>query len=298
MLLCSPAGNDLPFDETLCEQGRNFTNKIWNAARFVLMNLEDFEARLDSLPKGVEQSRNFWILYRLEQATQEINQQLLRFNISQAATAAYHFVWGDFCDWFIELAKPNLDPASPERSTTQAVLFYVLEKMLRLLHPFMPFISEEIWQKLKERAVDREKWPPALMAAEWPEFKERKGIEEIKFEFEVFQEAVSLIRNLRANLNVPPGKSVQAVIRPLSDKSGKALMVFHKEIEKLGRLGSLEIKQDFKKSKSYVGSVAPDLEVFIAVEGVVDPGKEKERIGKKIEECGRYITALKKKARE
>lgn len=289
------ASQDVYLNREKFEVGRNFTNKIWNAARFVLMNLEDFKIRLDSLPKGAEESRNFWIIYRLEQAAREISQELSRFNISQAATAVYHFVWGDFCDWFIELAKPNLDKASPERESTQAVLCFVLEKTLRLLHPFMPFISEEIWQKLKERAVDREEWPETLMKAPWPEFKERPGGRKIAFEFEIFQEAVTLIRNLRANLNLLPGKALKAVIRPLSRNATKALPIFQKEIEKLGRLESLEIKKDFKRNQSYVGSAASELEVFLAIEGVVDPEKEKARLEKKIQEIEQYLMSIRKK---
>ncbi len=288
------AAQDVYLSREKFEVGRNFTNKIWNAARFVFMNLADFkEGQLDFKFTGVERM-DAWILLKLQEATQEIEKLLRSFEISQAATAVYHFVWNDFCDWYLELAKANL--AGPGRQGTQQVLFNVLEKTMRLLHPFMPFISEEIWQMLKKKAQNNEKWPQTLMFATWPLVEKVQRNTEVVDEFNLFQEVVNLIRNLRANLNISPRQFIkQAIIRYRNDHAHKALREFEKEIKKLGYLESLEFKQDFQRSKSYVGSASREFEVFISIEGVVDPEKEKQRIEKKIQNSERYLDSIRKK---
>jgi len=290
------AAQDVYLSREKFEVGRNFTNKIWNAARFVLMNLRDFKnGRLDYPPFSKLEQMNSWILLRLRKVTLEIEKLLSNFNISQAATEVYHFVWDDFCDWYIEIAKPRLE--GPTRDQTQTILFHVLERTLRLLHPFLPFISEEIWQKLKEMAIDRGKWPATLMMAPWP-LPEKKEVSkpEIEYEFSLFQNAVSAVRNLRANLNIPPNQKLKkAVIRYRSNRAHETLKVFKGEIEKLGRLESLEFKSEFKRTKSYVGSAFPEFEVFILIEGVVDPEKERARLERKIEECRKYLQSIKSK---
>ena len=288
------ASQDVYLSREKFEVGRNFTNKIWNAARFVFMNLEDFkEGELDFKFSSVERM-DAWILLRLQEVTREIEKFLQSFEISQAATAVYHFVWNDFCDWYIELAKTNL--AGPNRKETQKVLFHVLEKSLRLLHSFMPFISEEIWQKLKEKAHDKEKWPETLMLAAWPLFDKVKRPPEIMYEFNSFQEAVNLIRNLRADLNLPPGQMIrEAVIRYQNEKAFRALSQFKEEIKKLGRLASLDFKPEFQRTKSYVGRATHEFELFILIEGVIDPEKERGRIEKKIEETEKYIQSIRSK---
>ncbi|MBI4115132.1 MAG: valine--tRNA ligase [Candidatus Omnitrophica bacterium] len=293
------AAQDVYLSKEKFEVGKNFTNKIWNAARFVFMNLQDFKkGTLDpdfDFRKLAPVHR--WILSRLEEVTHTVEESLGRFALSQAATELYHFVWGKFCDWYIELVKPALTGADKEaKLQTQKVLFFVLERTLRLLHPYMPFITEEIWQKLREIAKDKKKWPQTLMFASWP-FDQKKHYQDSESEesFRVLEQAVDGIRELRANLGIPPGQRLKAVIRPKSDHVAKALDVFEKEIAQLTRLESLEFKKDFQRSKSWLGTAHSDLEVFIQVEGVIDPEKEKARIERKIQECEKYLDSIRKK---
>jgi valyl-tRNA synthetase len=289
------AAQDVYLSREKFEVGRNFTNKIWNAARFVFMNLEGFhEGRLDPPPyKGVERM-NAWILLRLRKVTEELEKDLSAFNISQAATEIYHFIWGDFCDWYIELAKSKL--AGEAKKETQDVLFHVLERAMRLLHPFMPFISEEIWQRLRTLAVDKENSPPALILAKWPPKEEYDLNPEVEYEFALFQNAVSAIRNLRSNLNIPPGQTLKrAVVRCTNARASEALRSFEKEISKLGRLETVEFQDGFQRTKSYVASAFPEFEVFVLIEGLVDLEKERARLEKKIGECERHIESLKKR---
>jgi valyl-tRNA synthetase len=234
-------------------------------------------------------------VYRFEEAANEIERLLSNFDISQAAKELYRFVWNDFCDWFIELAKPNLSAETEAKFETQKVLFSILEGTLRLIHPFMPFISEEIWQKLKGLGDPKADWGDTLMGALWPQPKERPSNPEIKYEFDVFQEAVSGIRNLRANLNIPPGQKLDAIFRYRTKEAQKALSLFEREIKQLGRLESFELKSEFERTKSFVGHASKEFGVFIRIEGVVDVEKEKARLERKIQECQQYLESIRKK---
>ncbi len=293
------AAQDVYLSREKFEVGRNFTNKIWNAARFVFMNLQDFkEGELNpNLDFKKLAPVHRWILSRLEETIHEVEENLNRFALSQAATLVYHFVWGKFCDWYIELVKPALaQTGSAERRNAQKVLFFVLERTLRLLHPWMPFITEELWQKMRESAKDGKNWPLTLMKAPWP-FEAKKHFQDAESEksFRVLEQAVGGVRELRANLNIPPGQALKAVIRYHDENAHKALQVFEKEIARLARLESLEFKKDFKRGKSHVGHASQDIEVFIEIAGVVDPEKERMRIEKKIQEVQHYIESLRKK---
>lgn len=290
------ASQDVYLSREKFEVGRNFTNKIWNAARFVLMNLEDFKE--GELNPAFDFKRlapvHRWILSRLEEAANTMEENLGRFALAQAATEVYHFIWGKLCDWYIELAKPSLAAkGTSEREETQKVLFFVFERTLRLLHPYMPFITEELWQKLKEISKDKEKWPESVMFAPWPfEAKRRFQDAESEESFRVLEQTVSGVRELRASLNLAPGQSLKAVVGYRNEDAHKALQVFEKEIQKLARLESLELKKEFQRSKSWVGHAASEVEVFIQIEGVVDPEKERARIEKKIGETKKYIQSI------
>ncbi len=322
------AAQDVYLSPEKFEVGKTFTNKLWNAARFAFMNLLDFkEGKLEpdfDFKKLTPVNR--WILSRLEEVAHEVEENLERFALSQAATVLYHFVWGKFCDWYIELVKSALVRptivtregkliAEGERtlqvgdtlvydyqqrkavhSETQKVLFYVLDRTLRLLHPWMPFITEEIWQKVRELASDGKGWPETLSLAAWPFEKKRRFQDpESEQNFSVLEQAVGGIRELRAHLNIPPGQMLKAVICYRTEPAHNALVFFKKEIEKLARLESLEFRKEFRRTSSHVGHASQDLEIFIQIEGVLDPAKEKARLKRKIEECQNYLESIKKK---
>jgi valyl-tRNA synthetase len=281
------------------EVGRNFTNKIWNAARFALMNMSDFSqgaARLGLDPRQLALADR-WILSRLAKVTSEIDKALDGFAMSQAAGVLYHFVWNDFCDWYIELVKPTLLGASADdRARTRRVLFFTLEKIMRLLHPFMPFISEEIWQTLKEMAQDKASWPETLSLAAWP-MEAGELFEDLEAEkaLGLIQQAVVGIRDLRASLNIPPAQALSAVLVSRNAKALEAAAAFYEQIKTLGRLSEAAFQSDFKKTKAWVGNAYAEIEVFIRIEGVLDPAKERERLSGKIEELSKWIRSMRQK---
>jgi valyl-tRNA synthetase len=280
------------------EVGRNFVNKLWNASRFAMMNLEGFKEGsaenqfdLKKLPLA-----NRWILSRLDHISQVVEKELSVFGMAQATTELYHFVWNDFCDWYIELAKPTLTGTrAEEKQNTQKVLFFVLERILRLLHPFMPFVTEEIWQKLKDYAKDAGSWSETIMTAAWPLEKGKLHDTDAEYALDQVQKAVAGIRDLRTRLNIPPAQQLKAVIASSNAKLSGIMTQFQAEIQKLGRLESLDIQAGFKKSKTAVGNAFPDFEVFIQIEGIVDTEKERVRIEKKVQETLRYVQTQKSK---
>jgi valyl-tRNA synthetase len=281
------------------EVGRNFTNKLWNAARFVLMNLEEFKEGSRSADFDFKKLSltNRWILSRLEGVTEEIEKYLSGFGLAQASNELYHFVWNDFCDWFIELSKASLiSNDQEEKCATQKVLFFVLERILRLLHPFMPFLTEEIWDQFKEMAKDKKDWPEKLMLAGWPhEAKRLFQDAEAERSLDLLQKAIGGIRDLRARLNIPPAQTLHAIISTHDKKVEAVFSSFEEKIKKIGRLETLKVETGFKKDKSVLGNAFANFEVFIRIEGLVDPEKERERIQKKIQETYSWIKSMSKK---
>lgn len=286
------SAQDVYLSRNKFEVGRNFNNKLWNASRFALMNLEDFKEggqKLNFDPKDLPITAR-WILSRLEAVTEEVNKHMAHFGLAQATSELYHFVWNDFCDWYIELAKPALDSSGNDRAQTQAVLFFVLERSLKLLHPFIPFVTEEIWQILKGMAVDKDSWQESIMLASWPK-KENFRDEEAEKLFKALQDAMTGFRDVRANINIPPSQKLDGVISVSDDKLKKVFSDYRGALEKLGKF-NLKVEKDFKAGKGYVGNAFADFKVFIHIEGVIDPEKERPRIEKKIEEMRKYVSSL------
>ena len=280
------------------EVGRNFTNKIWNASRFVLMNLQDFtegslEADFDSKTLSLESS---WILSRFDEVCLTVDKHLSVFNLAQASSEIYHFIWNDFCDWYIELAKATFTgPASDERLKIQKVLFHVLEKTLRLLHPFAPFISEEIWQTLKAMAKDKANWPESIMLAKWPGVEAKNFRDsESELAMDLLQKAVGAVRDFRNRFNVPPAQTLKAVVTG-EDKNLKIFDRFWQggQLAKMTRLESFKTSRELNDKKKFLGSTFPEFAFFIEKEGVVDPVKERSRLEKKITDGRKWIESAK-----
>jgi len=280
------------------EVGRNFTNKLWNASRFVMMNLEGFKGGLFSGTLELENlsTADIWILTRLDQVVETADGYLDSFAMAQAASELYHFVWNDFCDWFIELSKPVLlGENGREKAMTQKVLFHVLDRILRLLHPFMPFVTEEIWQRLAGYAADARP-SETILFAPWPQkMAGQAPSSEACRSVELLQKAVGGLRDLRITLNIPPQQTLKAVIAAADADILKNFERFRPQLAKLARLETLELVASFQKSKNYLGQAYPEFEVLIGIEGVVDPVKEKARITAKIQEVSRFIQSISQK---
>lgn len=266
-------GNDMRFYWERVEASRNFANKIWNASRFVMMNLEGYDgAEID--PEGFSMADK-WITSRVNTLTREVTRALNNFEIGIAAQKLYDFIWSEFCDWYIELAKTRLyGNDTHDKLTAQYVLASTLEKTLRLLHPFMPYITEEIWQHLPHKGE-------SIMVAPWPEYVEDLNFPEAEEKMGIVMDAIKGIRNIRGEMNIPPSKKARAVIRVTGQETGAALRDGENYIKSLAHVSSLEyIDEIGNLPEKAMAAVITGAEIYLPLEGLVDIEKEIERLKK------------------
>lgn len=281
-------GNDMRFHWDRVEASRNFANKIWNASRFVMMNLEDFdkEKRID---KSKLSLKDKWILSRLNDITGEVTEFLDNFEIGIAAQKLYDFFWSEFCDWYIEMAKNDLygeDKEAKER--TQYVLWYVLEQVLTLLHPFMPFITEEIWQHIPHEGK-------SIMVSDWPKYRKDLDFVDAK-DMNIVMDAIRGIRNIRADMNVVPSKKASVIVRVTDEKVGKLLESNLDIIYSLAKVSDMKIGgKDIKAPEKAMTSVIKGAELFIPMAGLVDADKEIVRLKKEEEKLEKELERANKK---
>ena len=261
-------GNDMRFYMERVEASRNFANKIWNASRFTLMNLDINENKLPFI--GDLQIEDKWILSRYNTVVKEVTENLEKYELGIALSKIYDFLWDNFCDWYIELVKPRLfDKENETGKTAQYVLTYVLSNTMKLLHPFMPFITEEIWQHLPHEGE-------SIMISEWPKFNEGLSFEEDEQAMQYIMDAISAIRNRRAEMNVVPSKKAKVLIVTNKTDVFKKGAVF---FEKLASASEVEVM--FEKSgidANAVNIVVPEAEIFLPLDELVDREKELERL--------------------
>lgn len=263
-------GNDMRFYVEKCEAMRNFCNKIWNASRFVMMNLtvED-----NHLPETLE-TEDKWILSKLNRVVKEVCDNMDSFELGVAAGKIYDFIWDDYCDWYIELTKPRLngdDEAAKE--SAQRVLLYVLVEILKLLHPFMPFITEEIWQALPHEG-------DALMMQSYPEYSEKLNFPEDEANFGMVMDAIKAVRARRSEMNVPPSRKSHLII--VTEKA-KAFTDGEKFICKLAYASGVEVRAELPESADGMVSVITDnARMFMPMAELVDLEKERARMEKEL----------------
>jgi valyl-tRNA synthetase len=276
-------GRDIKFSEERVEGYRHFVNKLWNASRFIMMNLNSSDMSDDIDIKDMDLSER-WILSRLSDAADTINNALEEFRFNDAANAIYQFIWGELCDWYIEISKPALyGENGPEKEKTIRCLHYVLEKSLRLLHPFMPFVTEEIWQNLPHKG-------PSIMIKEYPSGLPRdKAAEELMGHL---MEAVSSIRSIRGELNISPSVELDVSIRTKDDKVIDILLKNETVIKKLARLRSLVVGRDVSKPKGAASAVTAGMELFVPIKGAIDISAEIERLNKELAKISETISFL------
>ena len=261
MLLCAPAGNDIPFDEGLCEQGRNFSNKIWNAFRLI----KGWEVSNCKQPESSKKAIN-WFESKLSKTINEIDESYSKYRISEALMGTYKLVWDDFCSWYLEIVKPNY--GSPIDSTTYAETIKQLEKILKLLHPFMPFLSEEIWHLIDNRKED-------IIVADWP----LVGIvnEQLLSDFENTKEVVAGIRTIRKQQNIANKEQLELLIIE-NQKSNANLDAI---VVKLGNLSS--IRTTIEKLNGAFNFMVKSNEYFIPLAGNIDVALEIEKLKKELD---------------
>lgn len=251
MIYNTSAGQDVHFSEKLLEMGRNFANKVRNATNFVLMNLEGFDAKKVNKTDLDFELVDQWIYSRLHETIDQVNKNLDTYTLDEAAKAVYEFIRGDFCDWYVEMAKVRLYANKDLRSktTAQRVLRDVLENALKLLHPFMPFITEELWQHIKLEGE-------TIMLADFPKADQTLISSEVDDAMTYIQEVITALRNIRAEAGVAPSKEVSALIKTASESELSILSDNKAFLMKLAKLSSLEFGKELQK---------PDLSGFRVV---------------------------------
>jgi len=263
-------GNDMRYSSERVEASRNFANKLWNAARFVLMNLSDYEPA-PHIPENLE-LEDKWILSKYNNLVSEVTNNLDKYELGLAIQKLYDFVWDVFCDWYIEIAKIRLySEDESQAATARAVLVFVLDGILKLLHPFMPFITEEIWQSLPHKGE-------SVMVADWPKFNGDLDFPVEEAEFERIMAAIRAIRNRRAEMNVPPSRKAKVYI------ASKYIDTFVKGteiIKKLAYASAVEVDEEFEVPGS-VTIVTDSSVISIPMAELVDVKAETERLQKEL----------------
>ncbi len=280
-------GNDMRFYWERVEASRNFANKLWNASRFVLMNLAGFDPGYQPAPEQYTLADQ-WILSRFTKTVSEVTRNLERFELGEAGRALYEFIWNEFCDWYIEMAKSRLynkeDVAS--RATAQFVLWTVLQDTLKLLHPFMPYITEEIWQHLPHEGV-------SIMVSVWP--AERKSLINAQAEqnMNAIMEAIKAIRNLRAEVNVPPGKKSEVLLKIATPE---LQAVFSENSQYLRSLAAAEpiviLSAQAEKPENAMTAVTNGVEIYLPLRGLIDVEKETARLNKEMDSLNKELARI------
>mgnify|MGYP001576568533 FL=1 len=281
-------GRDIKLAEERIEGYRNFCNKLWNASRFVFMNLDGYQGTCQ-LNKHTEKSiADQWILSRLNSTTQEVNQALENFKFNDASLAVYKFIWNEYCDWYIEFAKPRLQEDGPGKIASQNVLVHVLEAALKLLHPFMPFITEEIWQKLPKNG-------DSIMVSAFPKFDVAKSDKDGEKAMGKVMEVITGVRNIRGEMNLNPGLKLKALIKTRHANLEATLTKYSGLICELARLDQITIGPEIEKPKVSASSVLGEMDLIIPLEGMMDFEEERGRIEKELKKIEKDLIFLDKK---
>lgn len=267
-------GNDMRFYWERVEGTRNFANKIWNASRFALMNMEGYDKDAELAPYTLADK---WILSRLQDTVKDVTGLLERFELGEAGRAIYDFIWSEVCDWYIEIAKPRLynKEAAAERATAQHVLATVLVSAMKLLHPYMPFITEEIYQCLPHEAE-------SIMISKWPVADEGLIDPEAERGMNAIMDSIKAIRNMRAEVNANPGKKIPAIMLVSEDLRE---VVAHNDnyIKLLGGIDNLELRPlNGEKPENAMAAVVTGIEVYLPLAGLIDVEKETQRLSKEL----------------
>jgi len=277
------SGQDLYISKEKFEIGRNFANKIWNATRLILMNIPDTPTAFDfsALKKGgTIDLPSRWILSRLYKTREDLSSALEKYRFSEAETLIYDFFWKNFCDWYLEIIKDKFSD-----STIQQVVLFVLEQSILMLHPFMPFVTEEIWHILHPQDT-------SLTKAHWPKFPKQFVDKEAEKDMGTLVEIVSSIRNVRTHWNIDQAKKIDCLLScPTKDKE-QLVRANEQNIIALGKLNNLTIGTQITKPKDSVAGVVESIKFFIPLAGIIDVDKEKQRIKKQTEELTRATSSL------
>lgn len=282
-------GNDQRFRQESVESSRNFANKVWNASRFVLMNLGNCDYTGELPGKLTRPDR--WILHRYNKTVVKVTNLLEEYELGEAARCIYDFFWSDYCDWYLEWCKFSLySGEKAEGDRVRIVLRYALEGVLKLLHPFMPFITEEIWKHLPNTQG-------ALIVVAWPEVKAGLYDPKAESDMRLVMGVVRALRNLRSEVNIPPGQKVAVVLHPASEKSRIILEEEATQLKKTAFAEPLHINIEGEKPSKALSALVEDVEIYLPLEGLVDLDAEIVRLEKELSALEKDLNRTESKLR-
>lgn len=289
--ITSLGGQDIWLDRELFKMGGKFANKIYNSAKYIFGNIED-NANIKDLDTYTLENKDKWILSRLQKAIESTTQKLKEYRFDEASQTIYKFYWNEFCDWYIEISKFDLKDESKKEKTI-AVLLYVLEESMAMIHPFMPFITEEIYSNLPKHNIDSK----ALMIREYPKSNNKYIFEDIEKDFNLIQDIVSGIRNSRSSFNLPPNKKLDVIIRYTSDYFKNTAESYKDIISALSLTESLNIvsSSDSERNKGSFVKVFEGGEINVNLVGIIDLEAEKKRLEKEAAGYKKDLEAVNKK---
>ena len=276
-------GRNVRLSASRVEGYRNFGTKLWNAARFTQMN--DCASDPDFDPADCSESINQWIVAKMGEAAAEVTRTLEAYRFNDAADTAYKFAWGTFCDWYLELVKPVLSgPDGPAKSETRACAAWALEMILKLLHPFMPFITEDIWAKTADR-------PGFLMLADWPqiEIERQGGSDDVDWLIKVISE----LRSVRAEMNIPPGRKSPALLIGASKETQARMQTYAEALERMARIENWSVEKTAPKGA--IQAVVDEVVFALPLAGLIDLDAERDRLSKEIMKARQEIEKIDKK---
>ena len=290
----SAPGNDMKLVEERIVGNRNFANKIWNASRFVLINTAEIPGGVPSIEQAQPQTlADRWILSRLARLTNNVTHLIEDFQLGEAGRQVNEFFWSDYCDWYVEIAKVQMQGDDAARQATAGILRAVLDQSLRLLHPFMPFVTEEVWQYLyRTSEPELQRWPTAaLIIAPWPKANAQAVDDEAEEQFGLVQEIITRIRDARNQVNVEPARRVPVIMA-----AGNQTSMLEQQaslIEFLARTEKPQLHEHLaQKPTQSMSLLASSVEIYLPLAGMLDIGKELERLDKEIVQTRQEIARL------
>ncbi len=297
LLLATPEGQDPNITMNTFELGRNFGNKLWNASRFVKMNLgDDFEPKYFDCIENMDKLAlmDKWILSRLNATIRDVRQNLKNFKLSTAAKNLYDFIWRDYCDWYVELSKPRLyaNDSKDDAMLVRNVLAYVIDNTFRLLCPYMPFLTEELWHLMRGKTREAGE---TITLQQYPQTDEDLIDRELEKKMEMIQAVVGTIRSTRSEMNVPPSKKADIYMRVDDPELEQVVSDYASYIKVLGRVENLQVGSDIKKPSQSASAVIRGAEIFIPLAGLIDIETERKKLQKDLQKAKNQLEKTRKK---
>lgn len=284
----SSPGQDLRYSTERVEATWNFANKIWNASRFALMNMNGLQYEEIDF-SGEKSVADKWILTRLNETIETVTRLSDRYEFGEVGRVLYNFIWDDFCDWYIEMAKlPLYGEDEAAKKTTRSILAYVLDNTMRLLHPFMPFITEEIWQNLPHQGE-------SITVAKWPEVNEELSDQEAAAEMKLLVETIRAVRNIRAEVNTPLSKKIKMLVKVKDDSALNILNENRSYLERFCNPEELNIGKDVAIPDKAMTAVVTGAEIILPLQGLINVEEEISRLEKELEKLNKEVERVQKK---